>query len=236
MRSIFRAISAAGIIAGAGFAPAAAQESQRPQPRPAHLAEVAAALASAAEATGTGATEASASTAPQETPALAAPKAAPQPEAAAQARPAEPPRDPNRGSVTNLPLPRYVSLKGNEGNARRGPGLTHRIDWVFTRAGMPLRITAEHEHWRRIEDAEGAGGWVHYALLSGVRSVIVAADIADFHNRPDDTSAIDFRAERNVVGWVQECRPDWCRISVNGERGWVRKSDLWGVEAGEIIE
>jgi SH3-like domain-containing protein len=69
------------------------------------------------------------------------------------------PRDPNRGSVTSLPLPRYVSLKTNEGNARRGPGLTHRIDWVFTRAGMPLRITAEFEHWRRVEDSEGVGGW-----------------------------------------------------------------------------
>jgi SH3-like domain-containing protein len=199
---------------------------------------------------------------PAETPSLAAPKPPVQPDAAAAAvaaatvgaaaganvaatgaatgasgpATATPPRDPNRGSVTNLPLPRYVSLKGNEGNARRGPGRTHRIDWVFTRAGMPLRITAEYEHWRRVEDAEGAGGWVHYALLSGVRSVLIASELADVHSRPEDGSAVEFRAERNVVGWVQECRPDWCRISINGERGWVRKSDLWGVEPGETIE
>ena len=50
---------------------------------------------------------------------------------------------PGFGCVTNLPLPRFVSLKGDEGNARRGPGLTHRIDWVFTRPGMPLMITAK---------------------------------------------------------------------------------------------
>ncbi len=30
------------------------------------------------------------------------------------------PRDPNRGAVTNLPLPRYVTLKGSEGT--RGGG------------------------------------------------------------------------------------------------------------------
>ena len=54
-----------------------------------------------------------------------------------------------RGPVTNLPLPRYVSLKGNEGNARRGPSLSHRIDWVFRHAGMPLRVVAEFGHWRR---------------------------------------------------------------------------------------
>ncbi|CAN0603746.1 unnamed protein product, partial [Ectocarpus sp. 12 AP-2014] len=37
----------------------------------------------------------------------------------------------DRGKVTNLPIPRFVSLKAEEGNARRGPSLSHRIDWVF---------------------------------------------------------------------------------------------------------
>jgi len=44
------------------------------------------------------------------------------------------------GPETNLPLPRYVSLKASEGNVRRGPSLTHRIDWVFQRKGMPLQV------------------------------------------------------------------------------------------------
>jgi SH3-like domain-containing protein len=88
-------------------------------------------------------------------------------------KPPEKQCQPDVGCVTNLPLPRFVSLKGSEGNARRGPGLTHRIDWVFTRAGMPLKITAEFENWRRVEDSEGAGGWVHYSLLSGVRTALV---------------------------------------------------------------
>ncbi|MFN7051486.1 MAG: SH3 domain-containing protein, partial [Gemmobacter sp.] len=56
---------------------------------------------------------------------------------------------PGEGAVTRLPLPRFVTLKTDEGNARRGPGLSHRIDWVFKRAGMPLRVTAEYENWRR---------------------------------------------------------------------------------------
>ena len=73
-----------------------------------------------------------------------------------------------RGPVTNLPLPRYVSLKASKANVRRGPSRTHRIDWVFTRKSMPLQITAEYGHWRRVRDIEGAGGWVHYSLLSGV--------------------------------------------------------------------
>lgn len=142
---------------------------------------------------------------------------------------------PGFGCVTNLPLPRFVSLKTGEGNARRGPGLTHRIDWVFTRAGMPLRITAEFDNWRRVEDAEGAGGWVHYSLLSGVRAVLVAQDMAEFRSSPQDDAAVVMQAERGVVGKVLECDPDWCRVVLEGDKGWVRKSALWGVEPGEVI-
>jgi SH3-like domain-containing protein len=144
--------------------------------------------------------------------------------------------EPGFGCVTNLPLPRFVSLKGDEGNARRGPGLTHRIDWVFTRPGMPLRITAEHDNWRRVEDQDGAGGWVHYSLLSGVRSVIVTLDMAELRDDPDTAARVEAQAEMGVIARVQECSLDWCRISVGGERGWVLKSALWGVEPGETVD
>jgi SH3-like domain-containing protein len=151
-------------------------------------------------------------------------------------KPPEKQCQPDVGCVTNLPLPRFVSLKGSEGNARRGPGLTHRIDWVFTRSGMPLRITAEYENWRRVEDAEGAGGWVHYSLLSGVRSVLVTLDMAELRDAPDDASPVVAQAELGVVGRLLECDPDWCRVSFDGMRGWVPKTALWGVKADEIIE
>ncbi|WP_022704025.1 SH3 domain-containing protein [Pseudorhodobacter ferrugineus] len=141
-----------------------------------------------------------------------------------------------RGEVTNLPLPRYVSLKTNEGNARRGPGLTHRIDWVFTRAGMPLRITAEYENWRRIEDAEGAGGWVHYSLLSGTRTVLVAADMLDLRASPVTDGAVVLRAEAGVIARLLECKIDWCRVSIADEKGWAPKASLWGVDDDESFD
>lgn len=153
---------------------------------------------------------------------------------AAKAKPA--PRDPSKGAVTSLPIPRFVSLKGSEGNARRGPSLTHRIDWVFTTPGMPLRVTAEHENWRRVEDAEGMGGWVHYALLSGVRSVLVSTDLAEFRMKPTRAAGVVFQAEQGVVGRLTECEPDWCRVNIQGEKGWIEKTALWGVMPGEVVE
>ena len=50
-----------------------------------------------------------------------------------------------RGSQTNLPIPRFVSLKTDTGNVRRGPSLNHRIDWVFKRRNMPLKVITKLE-------------------------------------------------------------------------------------------
>ncbi|MCC5992613.1 MAG: aspartyl-trna synthetase [Rhodobacteraceae bacterium] len=138
-----------------------------------------------------------------------------------------------RGPVTNLPLPRYVSLKASEGNVRRGPDMMHRIDWVFTRRDLPLRVTAEYEHWRRVEDAEGQGGWMHYALLSGVRSALVQAAMAPMHLRPDANSALVAKLEHGVIARIRSCQIDWCRLEVEGNRGWVRKTDIWGTTPDE---
>lgn len=146
------------------------------------------------------------------------------------------PRDPNRGPVTNLPVPRYVSLKGGEGNARRGPSLSHRIDWVFRHPGMPLRVVAEFGHWRRVEDQDGAGGWVHYSLLSGVRTAIVTTDMAELRSRADTNATVLARAEAGAIVRLHECTVEWCRVSGGGEKGWVPKTSLWGVDPDEIRE
>lgn len=146
------------------------------------------------------------------------------------------PTEPNRGTITNLPVPRYVSLKGSQGNARRGPSLSHRIDWVFRHAGMPLRVVAEFGHWRRVEDRDGAGGWIHYAMLSGVRTAIIEQDMTELRARPDPDAEVVARAEAGAILRLGECNRDWCRLSSGGQRGWVPKTTFWGADAEEIRE
>ncbi|MFT6450642.1 MAG: SH3-like domain-containing protein [Halocynthiibacter sp.] len=141
-----------------------------------------------------------------------------------------------RGSVTNLPLPRFVSLKTDEGNVRRGPSLTHRIDWVFTREDMPLEITAEYGHWRRVQDRDGVGGWMHYALLSGVRTVIIDEDLMALRAKPDEEASVNARIEAGVIAKLGECGPVWCRLQADGHKGWALKTALWGVAPDELRE
>lgn len=140
------------------------------------------------------------------------------------------------GKVTNRPIPRFVSMKAAEGNVRRGPSLTHRIDWVFKRRDMPLRITAEHGHWRRVEDRDGMGGWVHYSLLSGTRTVLVEKDMLTLHARPDPAAPVVAALELGVVARVSECTIEWCELRSGGFKGWAPKARLWGVQSGEVFD
>jgi SH3-like domain-containing protein len=101
---------------------------------------------------------------------------------------------------------------------------------------MPLRVTAEHENWRRVEDAEGAGGWVHFSLLSGNRSVLVRTDMAELRNSPQPDGTLIAKLESGVVARLLACTADQCRVQVDGWRGWLPKPLLWGVDPDEVLE
>lgn len=139
------------------------------------------------------------------------------------------------GPETNLPLPRYVSLKANESNVRRGPSLSHRIDWVFQRKSMPLQVVAEYGHWRRVIDRDGLGGWVHYTMLSGVRTVIIEEQVS-LLRRPQPDALENAILESGVIARLGECDEEWCRLTAGGYSGWALKAQLWGIQPNEIRE
>ncbi|HEU0223188.1 MAG TPA: SH3 domain-containing protein [Paracoccaceae bacterium] len=139
------------------------------------------------------------------------------------------------GPVTRMTLPRFVSLKA-EANARRGPGIDHRVDWILKRRGMPLQVVAEFDNWRKVVDADGTGGWVHYTLLRGARTIIVRAPRASILEEPRPEARPVAIAEQGVIADLEGCGPDWCRIEADGYEGWVQKADIWGAGAGEIFD
>lgn len=136
-----------------------------------------------------------------------------------------------RGRVTNLPLPRFVSLRAETANARRGPNLDYRVDWQFVRRGWPLQITAEYGHWRRVRDVAGAEGWVHQSLLSGTRTVVFAGEaLVPLRAVRSDGSAVRAYAEPGVVARLESCASGWCRVALAEAEGWVPEAELWGVD------
>jgi|SRR5688572_26898986 SH3-like domain-containing protein len=141
---------------------------------------------------------------------------------------------------SGLPVPRFVSLKTDIVNVRRGPSSEHEVAWVFHRKGLPVEIIAEFEHWRRIRDSEGEEGWVYQTLLAGHRTAIVEpwrkGSTVALRNKPERSAAAVAMLKSGVVGEVEQCTGQWCELTVNGYEGWIDQATLFGVYPGEKLD
>jgi SH3-like domain-containing protein len=144
------------------------------------------------------------------------------------------------GSVSGLPVPRFVSLKSDRVNVRSGPNKDQEVRWVYTRAGMPVEVTAEFENWRRIRDWEGAEGWVYHSLLAGKRSAVVVPSLKDdlvpLYESTNVESAVVARLQSGVLGQLKSCNGQWCEFSGKGFNGWIRQERLWGAYPNEKVD
>jgi SH3-like domain-containing protein len=144
------------------------------------------------------------------------------------------------GSVSGLPVPRFVSLKADRVNVRSGPNQDQEIRWVYTRAGMPVEITAEFENWRRIRDWEGSEGWVYHSLLSGRRTAVVVPTLKDelvpLYESANAEAAVVAKLQAGVLGSLKSCTGTWCEFAGKGFDGWIRQDRLWGAYPNEKVE
>jgi len=144
------------------------------------------------------------------------------------------------GSASGLPVPRFVSLKSDRVNVRAGPNKDQDVRWIYTRAGMPVEITAEFENWRRIRDWEGAEGWVYHSLLSGKRTAVVVPtlkdDLVPLYDSADAQSNVVARLQSGVLGQLKTCNGLWCEFVGKNFRGWIRQERLWGAYPNEKVD
>jgi SH3-like domain-containing protein len=146
------------------------------------------------------------------------------------------------------PLPRFVSLKSDRVNVRKGPGTNYPIAWVFEKAGLPVEVVREYGVWRQVRDSDGAEGWVIQNLLSGRRTAVVApwernaksrttsVKPTAVHADASESSTIVAYAEAGTLAGLISCDKSWCQISISDHRGYIAQSKLWGVYKDEAIE
>lgn len=141
---------------------------------------------------------------------------------------------------SGLPVPRFVSLKAEKVNVRRGPSSDHPVAWVFNRKGMPVEIVAEFENWRRIRDSDGAEGWILQNMLSGKRTAMAApwrqGQSIGLHNAPSKDAGLVARIDSGVVSEIEKCANGWCEIAAGGYDGYAEQASLWGVYPGEPVD
>ena len=168
----------------------------------------------------------------------AAPAAPPPAATPASAPAAAAPAEPNKGSNTSLPLPRFASLKTDEVNLRSGPGLRYPIEWVYKRRDLPVEIQREFEVWRLVADQEGVKGWVHQATLVGRRTFVTIGAEQTIRADGRDNAAPVARLKPGVVGRLRSCEANaaWCQVQVGEYRGWLKRDAFWGSYPGEAVQ
>jgi len=140
---------------------------------------------------------------------------------------------------SGLAIPRFVSLKAEKVNVRRGPSSDHPVAWVFQRKGLPVEIVAEFENWRRIRDSDGEEGWILQSMLAGKRTVVVAPwrgqQLTMLHAAASKDSPPAANLAAGAMGEVSSCDGKWCNINASGYDGYVEQDMLWGVYPGETV-
>lgn len=132
--------------------------------------------------------------------------------------------------------PYWASIVPNAARIRTGPGRNFPAVWEYRRAGLPVKVVQTFPAWRKVQDPDGATGWMQANMLSEARSGLVQGAVRTMHARPDAAAPIVWRAAPGVVGKLKTCRAGWCDFDVKGRRGWIEAVHLWGVERGEDVE
>jgi SH3-like domain-containing protein len=133
------------------------------------------------------------------------------------------------------PVPRFVSLKPNEVNARVGPGPNYPVEWIYIKAGLPIEIVAEFDTWRKIRDKDGEEGWVHQSMLSSKRHAIIQGGEAIIYADESTINQPLVRLQEGVVVELQKCQEQACQVRIFDFKGWIPRPYLWGVYPQEKL-
>ena len=140
--------------------------------------------------------------------------------------------NPNIGSQTGLLLPRFVSLRTAEVNARTGPGKRYPIDWVYKRKNLPVQVVDEFGTWRKIREHDGTESWIHQTMVSGKDTALVVTNEALLYDSNSKRSRPIARLQSGLIAEVVRCQDSRCQLQIANQRGWVGKADLWGALIG----
>jgi SH3-like domain-containing protein len=114
-------------------------------------------------------------------------------------------------------------------NGRAGPSRDYPVQWTYERLGLPVIIVRESQDWRKIRDPLGDEVWVNKSQLAGERTVITIAQ-GGIRRSADTKSDFLARFEAGAILQLVDCGSAWCRVEAEGRKGWVLRSELWGVD------
>ena len=122
----------------------------------------------------------------------------------------------------------FVSLKKNKVNVRYGPSFESDIKYVYKKIDLPLKQIDKKENFRRIIDLKNNSGWIHISQLKKSNSVIATKNKVLF-KKPTSFAKPIAQIKEGRLLIVEKCEQNWCKISSEEFKGWIKKDDIWGL-------
>lgn len=129
--------------------------------------------------------------------------------------------------------PYWASIDEPEARMRTGPSTEYPTMWIYKRERLPVKILARYKAWRKVEDPDGAQGWMHARLLSATQTAVVVGDkgqVQVLRSKPTADAKVIWRVQPGVVGKITQCENGWCLLDVTGRRGYIAQDAIWGDE------
>ncbi len=123
----------------------------------------------------------------------------------------------------------FVSLKKNKVNVRYGPSFESDIKYVYKKINLPLKQIDKKENFRRIIDLKNNSGWIHISQLKKGNSVIATKDKVLF-KKPISFAKPIAQIKKGRLLIVEKCEQNWCRVSSEKLKGWIKKEGIWGLK------
>jgi len=95
----------------------------------------------------------------------------------------------------------------------------------------PVEVIVQVDNWTKVRDAAGDLAWVEKKSLSGTRTAVVTAPLADVRQRAEDGAPLVFQARRGVALEIVELAAGpWVKVHHrDGQTGFVRANQVWGL-------
>ena len=123
----------------------------------------------------------------------------------------------------------YLTLRSDKVNLRQGPSFEHPIKLIYKKKFLPVLILDKFENFRKIRDHENNTGWIHISQLSKKKAAITIDDNQLIFNKPSIYSKPFAILKKGRLCKIHKCKDEWCKISVEEYKGWIKKDVLWGL-------
>jgi SH3-like domain-containing protein len=134
------------------------------------------------------------------------------------------------------PVPYWASITAGQARMRTGPGRQFPAIWLYQRAGLPVKVVQVVSGWRRVQDQDGAVGWMLVNLLGDTRTAVVTGGTKPLRSQPQADAPVVWQAEAGVVGRISKCGGGWCAFDAGGKKGFIAIGDVWGIGPVEVLE